>query len=384
MEPITQGLLGAATGQLVAGRRIGRQALLFGALVGMAPDLDVVLSPLHDGFGEWLYHRGTTHSLWFGFAAGPPIGWLLRRWRDPGYRTPLSAWIALSCVALVTHPLLDGFTAYGTQFFAPFSRVRFAWNGVSIVDPIYTLLLGAGVLWAARRSTSSESARRALVAGLTLSTLYLGIGLAANQRVVRDLERVFEAEAGISTRVRAYPTILQPWLRHFVVQIEDQRYVGFHTLFEPGCPTWRVHRLPPMNPRIERALASWQGQLMIWFADGDVGIEERPMPFGSSVVIDDLRYAWSDPEARGMWGIEARFDSRGEPYAPIRRISRVGPGERDLGRMLRIIGGDLPGAAEGWTRPIGCEPARVASRAHRLRTAETGDSAKPPPNRSAS
>ena len=28
----------------------------------------------------------------------------------------------IAIVALVTHPLLDGFTPYGTQFFAPFVR----------------------------------------------------------------------------------------------------------------------------------------------------------------------------------------------------------------------------------------------------------------------
>jgi inner membrane protein len=363
MEPVTQALLGAATGQLVAGRRIGRQALLFGALVGMSPDIDVVLSGLHNGFGEWLYHRGTTHSLWFGFVAGPLVGLILRKWRDPNRETPLAAWIALSVVALVTHPILDGFTAYGTQFFAPFSRIRFAWNGVSIVDPIYSILLGAGVAWAAAKKHSEARGHRGLVLGLVLSSLYLGAGLAANQWVVRDLERVFVEEGGPATRVRAYPTILQPWLRHFVVHIDSRRYVGFHTLMDPRCPSWRVHEIPTTNSRIEKTLSSWEGQLFTWFADGDIGIEEREMPFGSSVVLEDLRYAWSNSEARGMWGIEARFGTDGEFYGPIRRVGRTAPQDRDLDRMMRVIGGQLPGAAQGWTRPSGCdaEPAIAAS-----------------------
>ena len=78
MEPLSQALLGAATADIVAGRRLGRRALLWGALVGMAPDLDVLAAPLHAGFGEWLYHRGTTHALWFGPVVGPlqqaPLG----------------------------------------------------------------------------------------------------------------------------------------------------------------------------------------------------------------------------------------------------------------------------------------------------------------------
>lgn len=359
MEPVTQALLGAATGQLAAGRKIGRQALLFGALVGMSPDLDVVLAPLHHGFGEWLYHRGATHSLWFGFVVGPPFGFLLWRWRDPDRATPLSAWVALCVVALVTHPILDGFTAYGTQLFAPFSRVRFAWNGVSIVDPSYSILLGAGVVWAAARSRSEDRGRRGLILGLVLSSLYLALGVAANHWVVRDLERVIEEEGAPVTRVRAYPTILQPWLRHFVVHVHDRRYVGFHNLFEPGCPSWLVHQLPSTNPRIEQTLRSWEGKLMTWFADGDIGIEERTMPFGSSILIEDLRYAWTSADARGVWGIEARFDTQGESFGPIQRISRASRRDRDLGRMWRVMGGKLPGVREGWIRPAGCESAEI-------------------------
>ena len=79
MEPITQALLGAATAELVAGRALRGRALGWGAIIGMSPDLDVLLGPLRDGYGAWLYHRGTTHSLWFGFVLGPLLGWIL--WR---------------------------------------------------------------------------------------------------------------------------------------------------------------------------------------------------------------------------------------------------------------------------------------------------------------
>jgi inner membrane protein len=360
LEPVTQALLGAATGQLVAGRQIGRQALLFGALVGMSPDLDVVLGGLHDGFGGWLYHRGTTHSLWFGFVAGPAIGLFLRRWRDPEHRTPAAAWMALAVVALVTHPLLDGFTAYGTQLFAPFSRTRFAWNGVSIVDPIYTSILAGGVAWAAARKHSEERGHRGLIVALTVSSLYLGMGLWTNHWVVRDLERIVTEEDGPPTRIRAYPTILQPWLRHFVVHVENRRYVGFHSLANPNCPSWRVHTLPPSNLQIEKTLSSWEGGLLVWFSDGDYGIEERVMPFGTSVVIDDLRYAWSNAEARGMWGIEARFDTEGEFYGPIRRVSRASPRDRDYDRVWRAMAGQLPGPEEGFSRPAACSDSALA------------------------
>lgn len=354
---MTQALLGAATGGIVAGKTLGRRALGFGALLGMSPDLDLLLGPLDGGYGEWLYHRGTTHSLWFGFVAGPALGWLLWRWRDPHKQTPLRAWIALCVVALVTHPILDGFTPYGTQFFAPFSRTRFAWNGVAIVDPIYSTLLSAGVAFAVFKIADFARARRALVLGLSLSSVYLGIGLAANAWVVDRLERHFVSEGFIVDRVRAYPTIFQPWLRHFVVHSAEHRIVGFHNLFRDDCPAWKSHTMPATNPRIKDVLTSFEGKLLLWFADGDVGIEERAISGGGSIIrIDDLRYAWSSPEARGMWGIQARFDREGNRDGSIQRFASRNPGDRDVARLWRAIRGELPLAdpQTGWQRPAQC------------------------------
>ena len=133
---------------------------------------------------------------------------------------------------------------------------------------------------------------------------------------------------------------------------------------DPGCPSWRIHDLPPTNPRIEKTLQSWEGELFTWFADGDIEIEEREMPFGTSVVLGDLRYSWSRADGRSMWGIEARFDTDGQLYQPIRRVGSSTPKDRDVGRLLRIIAGHLPRGDEEWNRPIRCEthPSTIAKR----------------------
>ena len=48
-------------------------------------------------------------------------------------------WTWLFFWSIFTHPLLDAFTAYGTQLFAPFSDYRVAFNTISVADPIYTV-----------------------------------------------------------------------------------------------------------------------------------------------------------------------------------------------------------------------------------------------------
>ncbi|MEM9176535.1 MAG: metal-dependent hydrolase [Myxococcota bacterium] len=358
MEPVTQALLGAATAELVAGKTLRGRALGWGALVGMSPDLDVLLGPLHDGYGGWLYHRGTTHSLWFGFVAGPLLGYLLWRWRDFGREDTLAAWIRVGIFALLTHPLLDGFTPYGTQFFAPFDRTRVAWNGVAIVDPFYSAMLGAGVLFAARRSLAETTRRRALQLGVALSTAYLALGLVVNDRVVRDLRARLEPRYGPIERVRAYPTFLQPWTRGFVARAEDVVVVGLHSWQEWSCPAWRVHARPAPSRALDAVDTAWQTRIMRWHADEDVVTFVHQEPGDVlRVRLEDVRYSWTSPEARGAWGIEARVTEAGELLGdPVRFPRRAPTSTEAFRRVGAALLGRLPTRASGWERPADCDP----------------------------
>jgi inner membrane protein len=85
-------------------------------------------------------------------------------------------------LALVTHPLLDAMTVYGTQLALPFSNHPYGVGSVFIIDPLYTVPLLVGGMWA----LVSRGARRGLAAnavGLAISTAYLGWTFAAQQHV---------------------------------------------------------------------------------------------------------------------------------------------------------------------------------------------------------
>jgi hypothetical protein len=132
MDPLTHGLLGASLGQALSGPALGRRALPWGAVLGMAPDVDILLGTSNP-FAEWRWHRGATHGLAVELAAGCLLGWLLAR-RSGG---ALKSWLALAIAALVSHPLLDWCTTYGTQLLAPFSSRRRAdwWDRRSRLQP---------------------------------------------------------------------------------------------------------------------------------------------------------------------------------------------------------------------------------------------------------
>jgi inner membrane protein len=355
MDPLTQGLLGAAVGEMVAGPRIGRRAMLWGALLGMSPDLDVLVAPLHAGFGEWLYHRGTTHSLWFGFVVGPVVAWLLWRWRDPDGATPLGAWVAMAVTALVTHPILDGFTPYGTQLFAPFWRERFAWNGVAIVDPFYTLPLAMGVFFAASRRFSPARRRAVLQAALVLTSVYVLAGVALNRWAEEEVRTALESEGRRVGEVRVYPTVLQPWLRHFVAHADGRVITGWQSATLPSCPAWRERATPARSERAQAVLETWEGGILEWFADGQIAIYEDETPAGTLLVIDDLRYTWASATGRSMWGVAARFDASDRLLGPVQRFERRDAALADLSGLLDAIAGRLPGREAGFRTPSSCD-----------------------------
>lgn len=350
MEPLTQALLGAAVGQVVA-PSLGRKALAWGALVGMSPDLDVLLGSLQSGFGELIHHRGTTHSLWFGFAVGPPLAWLLWRWRDREGETRLREWVALCVCALVTHPLLDGFTPYGTQFLAPFDRTRFAFHGVGIIDPFYTVVLAWAVVAACRARPLGEADRRRTRAALVLSTLYLFVGIGLNEYARRDVHAIVGADAD----VRIYPTVLQPFLRRVVVRDGEEGIVGWHTTLAPGCPWWEHFAWPAKTEEARELESTWEGRTMRWFAMDDVLLRTLRMPDGGAVVeMDDLRYGLPGmPPDRSMWGVRAVYDERGQRSGAVLRFRR-GQGEVMLAGFFDWALGRFEGTGLRGAHPASC------------------------------
>lgn len=137
MDSLTQIVLGAAVGEAVLGKKIGSRAMLWGAIAGTIPDFDVFVRFFTDDITATALHRGISHSLFFSIIMAPILAWIankIHHKREIG----MKPWMWLFFLALVTHPLLDMHTNWGTQFFWPF-EYRVAYNNIFVVDPIYTV-----------------------------------------------------------------------------------------------------------------------------------------------------------------------------------------------------------------------------------------------------
>jgi inner membrane protein len=320
MDPITQGLLGAAVGHAVLGPKLGRRAAVWGGLVGMSPDLDIVLNATGP-LGEFLWHRGPTHSLFFGPLVGPLVGWLL--WRSGRERVgTLADWIWLSILALITHPLLDLFTTYGTQLLLPFSRQRFSLDAVSIIDPVYSLMLVVPLVVGWRRGWTGIAARRAAVLALAVSTAYLGLGMAFDAKARAIAGRAAMAAGITPLRVESHPTVLQPWLRRLVVQTGSGWGIGWVSLWTGETSPFQYFE-EGRDPRIGVALATREGKVFTWFADGEMTATVRDEAPLSRVQLVDLRFGVPGDPRAGLFGLEIELDSRGRFTGVARRMRQI-------------------------------------------------------------
>ncbi len=334
MDTPTQALLGATFGQALYGRQLGRRAAWFGALGGALPDIDGVIVQPFGELATWLYHRGVTHALWFGPVVGTLLG--LATWHayarrsarrpggtppptpDPGTPEARRAWIGLFVVAILTHPLLDLFTSYGTQLLAPFSDHRFALDAVAIIDPAYSLLLVAALIVGSRYRRRPPVPQVAAAVALALSTAYLFFTLAQNARAEALAEAQLRAEGVAEVTVEARPTLFQPFLRRVVATTPGEVRVGYLSTWAPGPVSWR--RFPiATGPHVIAARATWQAAVLRWFADGHVLPQVEHTGEATLVRLWDVRYGLPGG-APGLWGLEARFPGRGAGLAAVARF----------------------------------------------------------------
>lgn len=219
MDSLTQLVLGAAVAAAVAPAKHRRAALLAGGALGTLPDLDVIPIGLltDDPVERMTWHRGASHSL----LVLPWVAWAVWAWcRSRGKRVAEASrrWFWAIMLALVTHPLLDAFTVYGTQLLWPLTPPPAMWSSVFIIDPLYTiwLLVACIAAWFLRER---RGAQRALVAALALGSTYLGWSLVADRGPMRFARYPSDVEA--LREVATWPAVERlRWFNHGFMKAE--------------------------------------------------------------------------------------------------------------------------------------------------------------------
>ena len=320
MDSLTQVALGAAVGEATLGSKVGSRALLWGAVCGTLPDLDVLVS-LGDAVRDFTYHRSATHSLIVLAALSPLMVWLILR-VHPQTAVYRYRWLALVYLAFATHVLLDSFTVYGTQILWPVDDTPMTWSTIFIIDPAFTLPLLVGVIAALVTSRERPLGHRLNWAGLALSSAYLAWTVGAKLHVEQIARESLARQAIAYEHLLTVPAPLNSLLWRVVAVREDGYYEGFYSFFDDD----RVIALRafPSEPELLVGIEEqWPVKRLRWFTKGLYSVTR----IGRDVVVTDLRMGVEDGYAFrfkvGVIGNPHTTPSSPERLAPVREYRRL-------------------------------------------------------------
>jgi inner membrane protein len=295
MDSITHIVLGAVIGELMAGKKLGKKALLVGAVAQSLPDIDFVASFWLDTSRDVWAHRGITHSFLFVLLLTPLLAALARRvYRSA--RISVREWCLFFGLQLFVHIFIDAFNAYGTGWFEPFDHARISFNVLFVADPFYSCWLGLSFLALLILKKNAPSRKAWARLGLILSSVYLcyciGNKWRIDTRVRRDLDRG-------SVRYDRYfstPTPFNSWLWYVAAEDSNGYHTGYLSVFDRQAISFR------WQPRNDSLLAPVRGRddvnYLLRFAGGYYTIDRWRDTLQFNVLRFGEMGGWADPRAR--------------------------------------------------------------------------------------
>jgi len=186
MDSITQIALGASVAAAVGFKAFGRKSLLAGAFFGTLPDLDVFID-YGNAIDNYTSHRGFSHSIFVLSALSIAIYFIMLKLR-PNLNANRLALFLVILLPLITHPLLDTFTTYGTQLLWPLPYAPIAWHSIFIIDPLYTLPLLISTLFLCFSHNTKRNLKINQFA-LLISCLYLAWGQLSQAIITNNVKQ---------------------------------------------------------------------------------------------------------------------------------------------------------------------------------------------------
>ncbi|AHG21544.1 hypothetical protein Z042_19490 [Chania multitudinisentens RB-25] len=344
MDSLTQIVLGSSVAALVVPPRHRRLAMLAGGVLGTLPDLDVLWFKLFrsDVVTEVTWHRGPSHSLLVLTALGWLL-WLLFKSRSYLVQESPLRWLLAIWLALVTHPLLDAFTVYGTQMLWPMQTPPIMWATIFVIDPLYTVPLLIGVIAAWRlapgqtsqqthSSSRDRAARNWLAAGLLVSSLYLAWSVAAKLLVDRAASHSLVALNLQNAPRFSTPLPFNTLAWRVIVMVPDGYWLGDRSLIaDRELMQFTFHASD--SHALEQLAAVPQLKRLLWFTHGFVAASTQRHDDKLRLILTDLRMGL-EPDYFFRYDI-AGIDEHGN-WAAAPEITQM-PESGDIGKTLSWV-----------------------------------------------
>lgn len=275
MDPVTHALAGAAMGRAGLEERYGKGTALELALLSQLPDIDqLVLMWSGDPF-YIMKRRMFTHSV-----VGIPLlclgaAFLYRRIRP---QASLKDHFTLGLVACSVHVFMDLINSFGVCFLYPFTRTRFEFSTVFIIDLAFAMLLALAAF-----STSRAWARRFLTSAVAYVAFCFGMhGLAMSQLqgTILDADSYY-----------VFPEALGPHRWRGVVGLGNKRLIYLLEPLSGDAERKEIVETQEGDPVVQKVREHPLAKRLEWFFKRPVWSVERKDGKPVAVTVSDLRFA---------------------------------------------------------------------------------------------
>ncbi len=312
MDSLTQIVLGASVGEAVLGKKVGNKAILWGAIAGTIPDLDVILRSFTDEISATQMHRGFSHSIVFAVLIAPLLAWIAKKIHFKLKDVSFKDWTKLFFWTTVTHPLLDAHTTWGTQFFWPFNY-RLAYQNIFVVDPLYTLpfLMFLIIVMTLKKDNPKRSKFNTI--GLSVSTTYLILTLIFKWISFQEFKEGLQNQEIEYVEMDTKPSPLNAILWSSLIETKKGYRTAYYSLFDKQEITYskeflKNHHL--LEPYLEQKVI----KQLIDISAGWYRIEEK----NGKLLFWDLRFGQMGMDVNNasfLWYYELSIDESGNVSA---------------------------------------------------------------------
>ncbi len=236
MESITHIVLGAAMGEVLAGKKIGKKAMLIGAIAQSLPDFDFIAGLWMPPDQYFLAHRGFTHSFSFVLLASLLLPFVVNYFESTRLR--FQTWVFFFSLQLLTHTLLDSLNAYGVAWLEPFSHQRFSFDLFFVADPFFTAwpLIACVALLILKSSSTSRG--KWAITGILLSCIYIVYAISNKSKTIAEVKASLEEQRIPAQEFLITPTPLNTWLWYVVIKTTDGYWMGYYSDFDSESITY--------------------------------------------------------------------------------------------------------------------------------------------------
>ena len=330
MDPLTQGIVATTASQSVSNKEKLLIASILGFLSGLAPDIDIFIRSTDDPLLFLEFHRQFTHSLLFIPLGGLVCSSVFYFIFAKKFNFTFKETYIYSTIGYATHGVIDSFTTYGTQLLWPFTDERFAWNTVSVIDPLFTL----PVIFFCLLTLIKRNNKYSFYA-ITWMLIYQLAGFVQKDRAESIIYEYAKLKGHDINQIEAKPSFANIVVWKVIYSDDTNYYVnaiklGMSHKIYPGEMIKKLeirNDFKWLDPNTQQAK---DVERFRWFSNNYLGLADN-----DNNIIYDIRFSTIPNEVEGLWGI--KLDKNKDEDEHITYVTNRGNSINRFHELIRMI-----------------------------------------------